>query len=132
MVKPKGMTLIEVMIALVITTVGLLGALAMVGSLYTASAFNRNATEAMTLAQSKIEQAQSQTVTLSDGTSLDTSETGLDAYGNSGTGATNMFTRKTTWTTSADGSRRVCTVDVGWTDGTGTAHSVTMSTERIP
>jgi prepilin-type N-terminal cleavage/methylation domain-containing protein len=130
-VKPKGMTLIEVMIALVITTVGLLGALAMVGSLYTASAFNRNATEAMTLAETTVEQANSKTVSLSDSNS-DVTETGLDAYGSSGTAPTNMFSRRTRWNASADGSRRVCTVDVSWTDGTGTGHSVTMSTERIP
>jgi hypothetical protein len=73
------------------------------------------------------------TVSLSD-TTPNKTETGLDAYGNispNGNGIY-IFTRVTRWTTSSDGSRRVCTVDVSWADGTGTTHSVTMSTERIP
>jgi len=126
----KGMTLIEVMIALVITTVGLLGALAMVGSLYTGSAFNRSATEAMTLAQSKVEQANSMVIALGT-TPTGGTETNLDAYGGS-SGKGTMYKRVTTWSASGDGTRYICNVEVSWTDGTGSLLVVNMSTERIP
>jgi Tfp pilus assembly protein PilV len=124
------MTLIEVMIALVVTTVGLLGALAMVGSLYVGSTFNRNVTEALTLAQSKIEQVNSQAVTLAapaDG--IESTEI-LDAVGNPA-GAPG-FTRTTTWATNAAQQTRRVTVTVTWTDGANKSHGVTLQSERIP
>jgi prepilin-type N-terminal cleavage/methylation domain-containing protein len=128
MVRERGMTLIEVMIALVITTVGLLGALAMIGSLYVGSTFNRNVTEALTLAQSKVEQVNSQVVTI--GSPVDGPEPveSLDALGNAGT----AFTRTTTWATNPAQQTRKVTVVVAWTDGGGRGHSVTLQDERIP
>jgi prepilin-type N-terminal cleavage/methylation domain-containing protein len=130
MVKQRGMTLIEVMIALVVTTVGLLGALAMVGSLYSGSTFNRNATEALTLAQTKIEQINSQKVTI--GSPADGPEASeiLDALGNPV--ATPGFTRVTTWGTNTMQQTRRVTVTVSWTDGTGRGHSISVQGERIP
>ena len=130
MVSQRGMTLIEVMIALVVTTVGLLGALAMVGSLYVGSTFNRNATEALTLAQSKIEQINSQQVTLANppDTFLETEI--LDALGN--VVATPGFTRTTLWGTNLAQQTRRILVTVSWNDGGGRPHSVSVQGERIP
>jgi prepilin-type N-terminal cleavage/methylation domain-containing protein len=132
MVRQRGMTLIEVMIALVVTTVGLLGALAMVGSLYVGSTFNRNVTEALTLAQTQIEQINSRQITMSvpvDGPPPETTET-LDALGNAVAGG--MFTRTTTWGTNAAQQTRRVTVAVSWTDGGGRPHSISLQDERIP
>jgi prepilin-type N-terminal cleavage/methylation domain-containing protein len=133
--RQKGMTLIEVMIALVVTTVGLLGALAMIGSLYVGSAFNRNVTEALTLAQSKVEEINSKVVTISspiDG--LESTET-LDAYGLTAVSATPVvYTRKVTWysTRAATVATRNAVVEVSWTDGANKTHKVNLTVERIP
>jgi prepilin-type N-terminal cleavage/methylation domain-containing protein len=131
--RARGMTLIEVMVALVVTTVGILGALAMISSLFVGATFNRNATEAMTLAQSTIEQVDSQIITMSspaDGPAA--AETGLDAYGVTGSGPTNIFTRQLTWGTTLDNQRRSVNVVVSWNDGAGKAHQVVLTGERIP
>jgi prepilin-type N-terminal cleavage/methylation domain-containing protein len=131
MVRERGMTLIEVMIALVITTVGLLGALAMIGSLYVGSTFNRNVTEALTLAQSKIEQVNSQKVTMASPADGDEPPETLDALGNAS--ATGMFTRTTTWSPRPAQQTRIVTVVVSWPNSSGPLpHKVTLQVERIP
>ena len=49
----RGLTLIEVMVALLVTTIALLGALATVGITVRGANFSRNATEASMLVQSE-------------------------------------------------------------------------------
>jgi len=127
------MTLIEVMIALVVTTVGLLGALAMIGSLYSGSSFNRNLTEAMTLAQSKVEAINS----LFSLPAANTTETeSLDAYGNTPGSTTPVtYTRTTTWQAMGYSSTlgtRTAIVEVKWQDGAGTWHRIFLNAERVP
>lgn len=136
MVRPKvrrrtrGMTLIEVMVALLIATVGLLGALAMVGTIIGGTSFSRAATEATVLAQAKIEQEQSRTdVTLAfPASGIESTENNLDAQG----GTTGIYTRITTWGASADGLRRTVSVRVDWFDPLKRPHYVTAQTERVP
>ena len=80
------MTLIEVMVALLVTTIALLGALATVGITVRGAAFSRSATEASVLVQSKLEQwvslpaANVTTSSPADGTII--TESCLDANGN--------------------------------------------------
>ena len=127
--RARGLTLIEVMIALLVTTIALLGALATVGITVRGANFSRNATEASVLVQAKLEQL----VSLPQGTSggalpSNTSETGptaIDANGNTGTGG--IYSRFTTWSQTTTPAQRTCTVNVTWSDLTGKSHSVTAS-----
>ncbi len=116
------MTLIEVMVALLVTTVGLLGALAVVGITVKGASFSRSTTEASVLVQSKLEQK----VSLPAGTTSNpfptpSSETEwFDVNGTSLTSASGAYyTRTTGWATTSDGKRRQVTVNVAWTDAGG-------------
>jgi hypothetical protein len=115
--RARGLTLIEVMIALLVTTIALLGALATVGITIRGANFSRTASEASVLAQSKLEQLVSlpqgkQGGSLPTGTGMAGPEANIDANGNAG----GIFTRITTWSPSPDGIRRICTVEVDWPD----------------
>ena len=125
--RARGLTLIEVMIALLVTTIALLGALATVGITVRGANFSRTATEASVLAQSKLEQI----VSMTPGTSPWTppamiTEPPQDANGYPG----GIFTRKTWWT--ADTLRRTCFVEVDWADPIvpTTTHSVIASRQQ--
>ena len=129
--RARGLTLIEVMVALLVTTVALLGALATVGITVRGASFSRSATEASILAQSKLEEQ----VSLPSGTTgtLPTSggtESNLDGNGNTQVNGTGIYTRITEWTPSTDGLRRICTVKVWWKDGLGTQHWVYASRQQ--
>jgi Tfp pilus assembly protein PilV len=123
----RGLTLIEVRIALLVTTIALLGALATVGITVRGANFSRNATEASVLVQTKLESL----VSLPQGTSggslpaTTSPETTLDANGTSV--PTGIYTRTTKWTQTTSPAQRTCTVTVSWTDLTGSSHSVTAS-----
>ena len=126
-----GFTLIEVMIALVVSLVGMLGALGLTVSIMNGGTFARYMTEASTLAQSKLEAINSQVITLtSPANGTVQTETTLDAYGS--VVSTGQYTRTTTWGVTADGLRRGITVNVSWVDGAGITHNVSASEERIP
>jgi prepilin-type N-terminal cleavage/methylation domain-containing protein len=129
-----GFTLIEVMIALVVSLVGLLGALGLTISLMNGGTFARSMTEASTLVQSKLEAVNSQVITLSSPVDTTQSspltETTLDAFGN--VVATGQYTRKTWWGTTGDGLRRSVVVEVSWLDGANITHKVSGTEERIP
>jgi Tfp pilus assembly protein PilV len=121
--RASGMTLIEVLIALLVTTVALLGALATVGITVHGASFSRNATEASVLAQSKLEQM----VSLQQGASTDplpanATEATIDANGT--VSATGAYTRTTTWSPVPGGKQRQVQVEVDWSDAQGKSHSV--------
>jgi Tfp pilus assembly protein PilV len=125
------MTLVEVLIALAVTTVALLGALAMVGMTIRSAAFSRSASEASTLAQAQLEALVSlPSVTASspaDGSS--TTETQLD--GNGMVNTTNGgYTRTTAW--SSNNGLRVVTVSVAWVDGFAVTHQVSAARQKVP
>jgi prepilin-type N-terminal cleavage/methylation domain-containing protein len=127
--RKRGMTLVEVMVALLVTTVGLLGALASVGVTVRGANFSRNASEASVLVQSKLEQV----ISLPTGTTTGglpnngqpTVETTLDANGIITT--TGPYTRTTQWFTVPGGLQRLVQVQVDWRDGMNVQHSVVAS-----
>lgn len=131
--RARGLTLIEVMVALLITTIALLGALATVGITVRGANFSRNATEASVLAQTKLEQEvslpQGSTSTTLPASSNETGLTAIDANGMTGN-SNSIYSRSTTWSLSSDGLRRVCTVIVSWTDGLGVPHYVYASRQQ--
>ena len=130
--RSRGMTLIEVMMAMIVTLVALMGALATVGMLIRGSAFSRSVTEASALAQSLLEALVSlPTVPASSPAAGTTTETQLDGNGmvNSASG---LYTRATTWSTSSDGLCRVITVDVSWIDGLNVPHHVWAARQKAP
>jgi Tfp pilus assembly protein PilV len=138
------MTMIEVMVALLVATVGLLGGLAMIGSLLSGSGFSRHAGEAQVLAQSRLEQLQSLNgvtavapVVPADtgtypGNPVFVGETNgvlagvtqpMDSTGVANTAAAlNLFYREVSWQTYADPGvsqpRRIITVRVCWSEST--------------
>lgn len=129
------MTLIEVMIALAITSVGMLGSLAVIGSLITGTVAARSITEASVLAQSKIEECVAQmpvTVIPQVPPNGAITETNLNGLGIVQTSPPGAYTRTTTWGISTDGLRRTIQVQVTWTDGNAKTHSVVTSRERFP
>ncbi len=129
----RGFTLIEVMVALLIATVGLLGALAMIATIMRGSTFARNVSEASALLQSKVEEAQALAgVSLvppvpANGT---VTESGIDAFGRSAPDG--IFTRATTWGITADNQRRTVAITVTWNDNGGQQHAISATAERIP
>jgi Tfp pilus assembly protein PilV len=129
---PRGFTLVEVMMAMLIAMVGLLGLLAITLVMGRGSMYTRNLSEASLLVQTKIEEIQSQAnVTVAPATPPNgaTVEV-LDNLGRVVSGG--QFTRTTTWSVSTDGLRRVIDVTVSFQDASGTTRSVMASTERIP
>jgi prepilin-type N-terminal cleavage/methylation domain-containing protein len=138
--RARGMTLIEVMVALLVTTVALLGALATVGITVRGASFSRSATEASALAQSKLEEmvslpAANVTLTVpTNGTTI--TDSCLDGNGVAPTtcSAAYPYTRTAVWgtTTVPDALRRTITVTVTWTDGLGKSHSVVATRQKDP
>jgi prepilin-type N-terminal cleavage/methylation domain-containing protein len=126
--RQRGMTMMEVMMAIVIATVGLFGSLAMMSLLFRSSSYTRNLSEAMSLVQARLELEISRPVTTSspaDGAGAGSPET-LDGLGVAN--ASGLYTRTTTWST--DGVRRKVNVAVAFTDNYGTVHTVYAERER--
>ena len=134
------MTLIEVMVALLVTTMALLGALATVGMTVRGASFSRSATEASVLAQSKLEQL----VSLLGGQrdhehpcpTAPLTERRLDANGTTPSSSPGNIRTRAPWTWSQhhapDTLRRIITVKVDWTDGLGEPHRVAARRRRYP
>jgi prepilin-type N-terminal cleavage/methylation domain-containing protein len=125
--RARGMTLIEVMVALLVATVGLLGALAMLGTLIGGSSFSRSATEASVLTQSKIEELNAMAVTLTTPADGASSTETIDALARAA--AAGPYTR--TWTWSTTDGRRVALVTTSWSDAIGGNHSVSARVSRV-
>jgi len=126
------MTLVEVLIALAVTMVALLGALATVGMTIRSSAFSRSATEASTLAQAQLEALVSlSNVTASNPVDNTTGTTEPPMDGNGISAANGNYTRTTAWSTTSDGRRQV-TVTVAWVDGLNVTHQVIASRQKVP
>lgn len=125
----RGLTLTEVMVALLIATIGMTGALAMLGTMVGSSNFSRSATEASTLVQTRIEEIQSySSATLT--AAQNTSEV-VNALGQVVSGA--PYTRTVTWTNDTTmAPLRIAAVAVSWNDALGTQHTISATTERIP
>lgn len=120
MKRERGFTMVEVLVALTIMTIGMLGIVAMQKTSFSASGYTRHATEAAILAEDKLEQLR--TVTLVGAT--DDSEL-VDSTG--AVVADGIFTRA--WTFDTSGTLVTITVTVSWSETDGT-HSLTFRTLR--
>jgi prepilin-type N-terminal cleavage/methylation domain-containing protein len=128
--RDRGFTLVELLIALAISMVGLIGLMALQMVAIRSNASSRNFAEATALAQEKLEQLQIAPVsTLVTST---TTENNVPPSPNNTNQA--VYTRVTTITTN--GSQALLKVDVKWNDSyavvgfAGKLHTVTMFDER--
>ena len=128
-----GFTLIELMVALTILIIGLLGLMGIVMVSLRASSFSRHGTEAAVLAEDKLEELRTQAVPVGG------TESSIDAQGNIVSGG--IYSRQTTVTpvTFPDiGDMLQIVVTVSWQEqeqGSTTGavpHSVQLTTERMP
>jgi prepilin-type N-terminal cleavage/methylation domain-containing protein len=119
----RGFTLIEVMIAMVLTAIAIMGIIALYVTETKASGFSRHSTEASVLAQDRLEMMRTGT----SATIALTSEPNLNEQGLTVAGA--LYTRtyqQTFQTTYAD-----MVVTVSWSDD-GQLHVVTINGRRGP
>lgn len=144
------MTLIEVLIALMISVLGLMGTLSLLSTIFKGNGFSQRTTEASTLVQSKLEEFVSlQGVTVSPANPADNANCPTSGSPTSipvptadprnpltGLGVTDpagAFQRSWSWCTTTDGLRRRVEVIVTWTDtSTGRTHSLSAARERAP
>ena len=118
--RDRGFTVMEVLIALMILVIGMLGVVAMQKGAYSATSYSRHATEAAVLAEDKLEKLRTMPITaLADDSDL------VDANGVANDEG--PFTRE--WTRVDDGLVTVISVTVTWEEGNG-AHSITFRTLR--
>ena len=125
--RRRGFTVLEMLIALAVMFVGLLGLVALQITAARASSASREITEATGLAQDKVE-ALGHTAfdRLADST-----ESGLGPQGPPAIGQpAGRYAR--TATVVRNGLSAAVTVRVAWNDGDGRAHAVTLQTVRTP
>jgi type II secretion system protein I len=116
----RGFTLVEVLVSLVILTIGLAALVSMAGSSTKATAYTRHAGEASVVGQDKLEQLRVMSpALLANGTDT------VDAHAFVTT--TGMYTR--TWTVTWSGTLATVIVQVTWTDD-GNQHTITYRTMR--
>ena len=116
--KQKGFTLIEILIALVILSISLLGLASLMAMTTKNNSFGSHVTEAVTIAQDKLEEfraVRSQAPPLGDipdgpGQDQKTGSTGINYARN--------------WNVVTNGSLRTITVTISWNDRTN--HSVRL------
>ena len=122
-----GFTMIEVMVAMLITAIALIGILALFMTQTKASGFSRHSTEATALCQDKLEQLRTMTAA-SIGTTG--SQTNIDSNGSNG----GVYSRSWTWTNYTSYVDLLCTAS--WTEdeggGSGSGKSVSIHAWRQP
>jgi Tfp pilus assembly protein PilV len=128
--RASGLTVVEIMIALAISLLGLSASLSVILTLVRGAEFSRRLTEATTLVQSRLEETVAQGATPGSPPSGTTVEPGLDGLGRPA--ADGPYTRATTWSLTPDGLRRQVSVTVTWVDAQGAPHGVTAHREHIP
>ena len=117
--RHAGFTLIEVMVAILLTALTTIGVLALYRVETRASSFSRRETEAAVLAQDKLEELRTQVASATTGSHTPTDQ----LLG------TSVFTRSWTVAVSSDPSIFEITVTVGWDDG-GIAREVEVHGQR--
>jgi type IV pilus assembly protein PilV len=122
MTRPNqdGFTLMEVMIAMLITAIAVIGIVALFMTQTSASSFSRHQTEATALAEDKIEQLR----TLGPAVSQTGSDTNLDERGSAGSG---IYHRD--WTETAGTNYADMTVTVTWSEN-GVTKQVALKGRR--
>ncbi len=108
----KGFSLMEVMIALLILAVGLLGVAGLMTMTIKTNAYGNHLTEASTFAQAKMEEFRSTHPAAGSGSDTVDSVTGV------------RFTRR--WSITPDAEMKIINVTIEWTDKTN--HSIELST----
>jgi type II secretion system protein I len=112
--RQRGFTLIEVMVAILLTALTVIGVLGLFRVETRASQFSRRETEAAVLANDKLEELRTQT----------TPTTGVTDYPADQLTGANVFTRS--WTATVNGDMTRITVVVTW-DENGITRTVTVS-----
>ena len=116
----RGFTLIEVLVALSIMSLGMIGILALQKAATSASGYSRRATEAAVLAEDRLEEMRTLPLsTVTDGTDT------VDASGVANDEG--LFTRA--WTLAVADEIATITVRVQWNESDG-AHAITFRTMR--
>lgn len=123
--RGEGFSLVEAMVALVILSVGLLALARFQGSVTQASAQAKARTEALRLAQGKIETFRG-FASLSALVGLANAPSGANTETVTGTNA--IFTRTWRWETTALPAYRSLGVTVRWQDQRGIMHTVALKT----
>lgn len=118
----EGFTLLEVLIAITILSIGLLGLAGMSTTAIRFNYYNKNRTIADTLAQRKMEELKRMALSTALTNADNTTENDIDENGVGGNG---IFTRNVTVVGGA-GELTILTVTVIWTDNS--AHTVTLTT----
>ena len=113
----SGFTMIEVMIAILLTAICVIGIIALYTVETRSSGYSRHTTEASVLAEDKMEFLRTQSAPATG------SETGLTELG----GVSGMFARS--WTVSPTTSWIDYSVTVSWNED-GTARTVTLRSKR--
>ena len=124
--RERGFTLIEVMIAMVLTAIAIMGIIALYITETKASGFSRHTTEAAVLAEDKVEKIR----TMASTNIASTIESNLNERGQTGGGG--IFKRTYSQTQMPVGSPLYAdiAVTVSWTDDGGVAHSLTVHARR--
>lgn len=116
--QQAGFTLIEVMIAILLTVIAVIGIMAMFMTQSRAGSYTRHTTEATTLAADKLEQLRT------TASPTGASQTGIDALGVAG----GVFERA--WTVTPVGtSYSDITVRVGWDEDEAAGAACTLHTQ---
>lgn len=103
--KQAGFTMIEVMVALLLSAIAVIGMIGLYRVQTRSSSYSRRSTEAVILAGDKMEQLRANAAPLTGGPET------IDASGGSAAGP---FTRR--WTVNTTTSRHEITVEVDWDD----------------
>ena len=118
--KQRGFTIIEILIAMAILAVGMVGILAMQKGAMGASGYSRRATEAAVLGEDELELLRTVPIaTVASGSDY------VDASGTAGTGA--PYHR--VWTVTTVGTLKKIVLVVSWSENDGT-HALTFRTLR--
>jgi len=124
----KGFTLTESLVAFVIVTGGLLAIASFQAGLFSSSEYNKARTEALSLAQAKIEEFKHYTHADEDSFIDNDGDGAMDADGNYTedpiAGQNALFNRSWDLTTTGQGTQ--VDVAVGWLDSSNAAQSVTL------
>jgi prepilin-type N-terminal cleavage/methylation domain-containing protein len=115
-----GFTMIEVMVALLLTAVAVMGLLGVFIAVLRASSYSRHASEAAVLAQDKLEQLRLQSAATATGTNTGINERGVTP---------GVFTR--TWTMTAGTTYSDIVVTVIWSED-GVAKQSVLRGRRNP
>ena len=115
-ITERGATLLEVLIAVVVLSIGILGLTGMQIAAIRGNVFGIEITQAAIVAQDKIEELTNMTFAAMAGGNDTATKAGVD------------FAR--TWTVTAAGNMSTIQVVVVWTDKSGDARTVTLTTLR--